>query len=308
MQIGRGALGMVVGNPVADEVRRNGTFVRRACGGTATYASLALRALGLDVALLGAAGRDHADMLRAPLARAGVDLGHLGTSETDPSTAYLLDYLGTPPVRRVRLEHRGPVLGPADVPPLPPGVAFVHVGAVAGEVLPGAIRALAAWGRPLAIDLHALRRFSADGHVRLGTAAESGIDFECFDTVKGSVEEIRAFDPGAADLPAALRAIARRGVRHVFATDGSAGALLLSDDSLVSIPAVPVAEIDATGAGDVFLAAFLLACHVRSDAPFDAALFGAAAASFVVEGPGATVLGDLDAVERRRAVLQESGR
>jgi len=308
VEAGRGVAGIVVGNPVADEVRRNGVFVRRACGGTATYASLALRALGLDVALLGATGRDHADMLRSPLADAGVDLRGLGTADSGPSTAYHLDYLGTPPVRRVRLTHRGPTLGPADLPALPPGASFVHVGAVAGEVLPGAVRGLAAWGLPMGIDLHALRLFSTDGSVRLGSAVESGIDFACFDTVKGSVDEIRAFDPDAPDVDAAMRAIARLGVRHVFATDGAAGARMASGGDIVSIPAFPVEEVDATGAGDVFLAGFLFGRHARGESPFEAALFGAATASFVVEGPGATVLGDLPGVERRRALLPRSAR
>ena len=301
--LGTVAVGVVVGNPVADEVRRNGGLVRHVCGGTATYASLALRALGLDVALVGSTGRDHDDMLRAPLVTAGVDLRYLGMTDRGPSSAYLLDYVGSPPIRSVRLQHRGPVLQPQDVPRLPFGTAFVHVGEVAGEILPQAIRLLASWARPMGIDLHALRRFSEDGTVTLGSAAESGIDFGHFDTVKGSVEEIRAFDPAAPDLEASLRAITGLGVRHVFATDGGCGALMMTTEGIVPIPAFPVEEVDATGAGDVFLAGFLFASHALGEAPRDAALFGAAMASFVVEGPGASVLGDLAGVLQRRAVL-----
>jgi sugar/nucleoside kinase (ribokinase family) len=174
---------------------------------------------------------------------------------------------------------------------------------VGGEVLPEAVAALARRGHPMGIDLHALRCFAPDGTVRLGSATESGLDFAHFDTVKGSIEEVQAFDPAAADVRDGLHAIARRGVRAVFATDGSRGALLPSDGVLREVPPFPVTEVDATGAGDVFLAAFLFARHARGEAPEDAARFAAAAASFVVEGAGATVLGNLAAVEARRSRL-----
>ena len=298
------AVGVVVGNPVVDEVRRDAAFVRHATGGTATYATLAMRALGLDAALVGGAGHDHADMLRAPLAAAGVDLCALRVVPDVASTAYLLDYEGEPPVRRVALLHRGPVIGTRELPAPPARAAFVHVGPVACEVLPGAVEALATWGVPLATDLHALRRFSGEGAVRLGTGAETGSDFSLFDSVKGAVDEVLAFAPGADGVADAMRGIARLGVRHVFATDGRNGALLLADDTIFEVPPFPVpVEVDATGAGDVFLAGFLFARFVRGEPSRDAALFGAAAASFVVEGPGTEVLGDERAVDARRAAI-----
>jgi sugar/nucleoside kinase (ribokinase family) len=297
-----GRLGVVVGNPVADAVHQDGVPVRRACGGTATYATLALRTLGLDAVLVGAVGDDHADMLRAPLASAGVDLRGLRV-DGGPSTAYVLDYDGPTGERRVRLRHRGPPVRPGDLPH-PPGAAFVHIGAFAGEVLPATVARLASWGIPLGVDLHVLRCFANDGSVRLGDAAATGIDFGLFDTIKGAFEEIRAFAPSAGgDLQAAMRAIAALGVRHVLATDGRHGALMQVDGVVEIVPAFPVREVDATGAGDVFLAGFLAARHALGEPARDAARFGAATASFVVEGPGASRLGDLASVLARRAAL-----
>jgi ribokinase len=296
-------LGVVVGNPVADELHRDGVLVGRACGGTATYATLALRSLGLQSALIGAVGRDHDIMLREPLEMAGVELAGLRVDAV-PSTAYVLDYEGEPAQRKVRLQHQGPRIRAQDIPATLPRATFVHVGAVAGEVLPEAVDRLAGWGIPMGIDLHALRRFEPGGMVLIDKADECGIDFGCFDTVKGSVEEILAFNGSSGEPVDALRGIARRGVRNVFATDGRNGALLLADGEPVVIPAFPVTEVDATGAGDVFLAAFLFARHGMGESARDAALFAAAAASFVVEGPGATWLGDRTAVEARRMVLR----
>lgn len=298
-------IGVVVGNPVADEVRRADQPAMQACGGTATYASLALRALGGHVAVIGGVGRDFEAMLRAPLAAAGVDLTGLRTVG-EPSTRYVLEYAGGPAERTVRLRHPGPIVRAQDIPSRPPQAGFVHVGAVAGEVSSAALERLAAWGLPMAVDLHVLRRFAPDGGVRLGNASSTGLRFDAFDTIKGSNEEILAFDGGAGDLVDALRGIGGLGVRHVFATEGARGGMLLADGERVRIPAYPVSEVDATGAGDVFLAAFLWARHARGEAARDAALFGAAAASFVVQGPGTSSLGDLAGILARRDVLRRA--
>lgn len=294
--------GVVVGNPVVDEVRRDGMFLRQACGGTATYAALALRALGLDTLLVGATGDDFPDMLRAPLAAAGVDISRVRLLPGS-STSYRLDYEGDPPVRTVRRRSPGPVLDAQCIPCRPADAAFVHVGPVAGEVLPDAVVELATWGVPMAIDLHALRRFAPDGRVSLGGSAQAGMDFSRFETVKGSVEEILAFAPGTSDVVEGMNGIGRLGVRTVFATNGDGGALVWSDGVVSRVPAYPVVEVDATGAGDVFLAGYLFARHVLGEPAVRAAWFGAATASFVVEGPGTSVLGGLASVRERRAHL-----
>lgn len=302
MSAGHGARRAVVaGNIALDEVWRDGVLDRQARGGTATYACLALRALGLPVSLVGAVGAEHADLLRVDLAAGGVDLDRLRV-EPGSSTRFRLDYRG--PCRLERLAAAGPVTAAGHVSTAPAGAAFVHLGAVAGELVPDAIEAFAAWGVPLGIDLHALRRFDAAGAVTLVDAASSGVPFARLDTVKGSVAELRAFDPAARDLEQAMRSVAARGVRHVLATDGAAGALLHADGVWHLVPAHPAVEVDATGAGDVFLAAFLAARFVHGAGPQDAGAFAAAAASFVVEGPGASTLGSEQAVRARAARLQ----
>jgi sugar/nucleoside kinase (ribokinase family) len=69
------------------------------------------------------------------------------------------------------------------------------------------------------------------------------------------------------------------------------------------VPALPRAEVDPTGAGDVFAAAFLVRYHETGDA-LEAAAFAACAASCVVEGIGASTLGDRAEVLRRTALRE----
>ena len=71
----------------------------------------------------------------------------------------------------------------------------------------------------------------------------------------------------------------------VVITRGSAGARVALKGSWWHIPAFPAREVDPTGAGDAFAAAFLVRYRETGD-PAQAALFGAATASFIVESLG----------------------
>jgi 1D-myo-inositol 3-kinase len=95
-----------------------------------------------------------------------------------------------------------------------------------------------------------------------------------------------AIAAGDADRDATIAAWAAR-VPLVVLTDGPRHALVWDRGALrYHVPAFSVNEVDPTGAGDIFAAAFLIALG-RGQAPLDAVRFAHAAASFVVEAPGA---------------------
>ena len=71
----------------------------------------------------------------------------------------------------------------------------------------------------------------------------------------------------------------------VALTDGAHGASIFVGESTLRVPAVPVNEVDANGAGDVFAAAFLIRYHETGN-PQTAAEFAAVVASFHVEQVG----------------------
>ena len=80
-------------------------------------------------------------------------------------------------------------------------------------------------------------------------------------------------------------------------TGGAAGALLYVNAERYEIRPRPVgAEADATGAGDVFAATFLVHYHRGGD-PWEAAEAAACAASLAVEGEGWTTVPDAAALD-----------
>ena len=104
------------------------------------------------------------------------------------------------------------------------------------------------------------------------------------------------------DLPGGVER-ARGFLAHVpivAVTQGWRGVTLLTRAGAQSVPTLPRPEVDPTGAGDVFAAAFLLGYHESGD-PVEAAAFACCAASCAVEGVGTTSLGDRAEVQRRIA-------
>ncbi|GER88129.1 ribokinase [Dictyobacter vulcani] len=90
-----------------------------------------------------------------------------------------------------------------------------------------------------------------------------------------------------------------RYVSLLVATDGRHGATLFQHGNPSRFPAYSAHEIDPTGAGDVFAAAFLTHLY-RHRNPAEAVDFANCVAAFSIEQPGITGIPTLAQVEQRR--------
>lgn len=86
--------------------------------------------------------------------------------------------------------------------------------------------------------------------------------------------------------------------RIAVVTRGSRGATVFWHGDAQTFPAFQAREVDPTGAGDVFAAAFLVRLRETGD-PFLAAPFANSAASFVIEGAGTSTIPTRQQVEER---------
>ena len=89
----------------------------------------------------------------------------------------------------------------------------------------------------------------------------------------------------------------------VARTQGRDGAELYSAGGMSRVPTPAADEIDPTGAGDVWAAAYLIRIHETGDIE-TAARFACAAASLSVTGIGLSGIPTRDEVERKAALLQ----
>ncbi len=216
-------------------------------GGAPFHAARALRVLGRP-ALVGAKCADSdRDSLLTPLVRLGLPVLWRGGSST---ATFSFRYEGD---RRVMsVEALGDPWGAADLYGLE-RANWVHVGALARSDFPAETLAELARDRHVSFDGQGLVRPARTGPLEL----DADYDPEVLTNVsilKLAEEEARVLvgEPDAA----ALRAL---GVPEVVVTLGSRGSLVLADGKLERVPAQSAGgEVDPTGAGDAFSAAYLL--------------------------------------------------
>jgi len=101
--------------------------------------------------------------------------------------------------------------------------------------------------------------------------------FASVDYLTPNESELRILLGLPADEPRSSRELAqglrRRGARNVIVTLGRSGALILTDELDLMVPAVPVEVVDTTGAGDAFNSGFAVALAEGRDI-VDAVRFG----------------------------------
>ena len=252
-------------------------------GGSVSYGSLAARRLGWDAAVLTSAGPDFEPARELP----GI---HCFVRLSSATTRFVNDY-DADGTRHQSVTARAEDVDLEALPGTWRDPDALLLGPLAGEL-----------GGPFATALEAGTVGAiAQGYVR-AIDAEGGVSTREWSRPERDLLGVHVLFLSEHDLPEA-EARARALLAHVpmiALTRGWRGVTLLTRQGTHEVPSLPRPEVDPTGAGDVFAAAFLVRYHETGD-PLEAAAFAACAASCAVEGIGATTLGDRDEVLRRMA-------
>jgi len=279
----------VVGHVARDLAPRQDGALEYVPGGTALYAALTARRLGVDTGVITSGPPD--------LDAAALEGARVHVVPSDEATIFENRY---EPGGRVQFLHgRARPIGPDDVPSDWRGASIMHLGPIADEVDPAIARLFP----------RALRAATPQGWARLRdedgrvlslpheTVAARLVDL---DVVIFSDEDISAgFSPGH-DTPDAVVDLYRARAPIVVRTHGARGATIYAGKGVLCVPAFPAHEVDPTGAGDVFAAAFLIR-YARVKDLLGAARYAAATASLAVEGIGPSAIPTAAQVEERIA-------
>lgn len=254
-------------------------------GGTATYAAVQAQRLGLEVGIVTSAGLDVDLAKELPGVR-------LSVRRADVTTTFENVYEGGQ--RRQRVPAQAEPLEPDDVPLEWREARIVLVGPVCAEVAPGVgeiftngLVGVAAQGW--------LRRLADDWRVQ--HQAWTGSPF----WLAGRVLFVSEEDLGGSGVEFERW---RAEVPIVVLTDARRGARIYAEGRCRRIAGVPAHEVDPTGAGDVFAAAFLVRYSETEDVT-EAARFASSAASASVEGTGSASVADREGIEARMARFPE---
>ena len=249
-------------------------------GGAATYCSLTAARLGLRVGcLLGvdATASKAAELLL--LEESGVDLRRV-LLDRGP----VFENIESDGHRRQRWLSQCSSIPTTALPSEWQGTHGWLLAPVAAEV-GGEWSALPAPGAALAIGWQGmLRELSEDGWIRR-VGPEASPLLEGAGLVAASVDDL----PAGTALPA-IRTLAP--LATIVLTAGTRGGVVIRESGMARYPALPAANVvDPTGAGDVFLAALIVAWLLHGELATSRALrFAAAAASCAVEGAGLTAV------------------
>ncbi len=274
---------VIIGHVCRDRTPAGPTF-----GGTAAYAGRTALAHGWRVGVITSTGPDWDP-------QAALDGALVMNLPAERTTEF--ENLYTPQGRRQRLHGRAEPLLPAAVPLEWRRPRVVHLAPVAGEVDPsllfrfeGALRGLTPQGW--------MRTWDAEGHVYPRPWAEAEEILPHADAVVFSEEDIHG------DWALARRWAHRTPILVV--TQAARGATLFRDGSPYLIPAYPAEEVDPTGAGDVFAAAFFIRLWETRD-PIAAARYAARVAALSVTRPGLAGTPRPAEIEAIRRELMQAG-
>jgi sugar/nucleoside kinase (ribokinase family) len=235
-------------------------------GGTAAYASLTARALGLRVGLVTSTGPGCDVSL--------LDGLQLRSVPAQATTAFENVY--STDGRQQWLHARAAEIGPDHIPRAWRSAAIVHLGPIAAEVDPALADQFA--GALVGVTPQGwMRAWDEQGRVRQQPWRPAPAVLNAAGAVVLSLEDLQGDEVAVEELAQLFRLL--------VVTDAAHGARVYWNRDLRHVPAPAVTEVDPTGAGDVFAAAFFIRMHQTRD-PWEAARFANALASASVTRRG----------------------
>jgi sugar/nucleoside kinase (ribokinase family) len=273
-------------------------------GGAVAFVSLVARRLEAKAVVISRVGGDFPEAYIQQLRHAGVDVsGIVNGATSERTTSFELTYRHDLSSRELRLKQQGLPIQPSDLPKNLSAKA-IHIAPIAAEIPFKVVKRLRGCCETLSIDPQGMtRQFSPEGAVSCCSQMDKRI-LPLVDVYKSSLDEIQELTCKSV-VKEALKAVHDLGPKIVIATMGAQGSVLSVDGEVREVPACkPRCVVDPTGAGDVFIGAFL-AEWTRKKEPFWCACVGSAAASLVVEDVGSRFFGSKEGICGRAKSVYE---
>ena len=280
---------LTIGHATHD-IQPDGSFT---LGGTVTFAALTAYRLGLVSAIVTRAGAQLLAGLPAHLPEIGI-AGRLSPATTTFANIYHHGF------RTQYIRARADLLDAEDIPVAWHSAPIVLLAPLDQELTPGLLELFPR--RPGTIVAATpqgwLRRWDEHGRVWPTPWTSAEYMLPLLDVLILSHDDLLPFaDGNRTDADAILSRWSLQ-VPLLVATDGQHGATLFQHGTTRNFPAYPAHEVDPTGAGDVFAAAFLVHFY-RHGNPHAAVDFANCVASLSIEHEGITGIPTMEAVSER---------
>jgi len=272
-------------------------------GGTLSYCSVAAARLGARVGIVAKIGRNTPRELLQPIFESGVDTAGLIVESAGYEDILFYHVDGH---KTLDFVSKPSPLALQDVPEAYRQADLIYCGSAMWEPPLAVVRALCRPGVRLAADLGGYG--GAHHDIRHNTGGYDGYLRELLPYLhiaKASREDCTTLFSQTDLTPEEYaRLLVAWGTQVGIVTRGEEGAIVATPEAVYHIPSFTQKAIDATGAGDVFSAGFLVHYQKHGDARA-AGLFASATAALICERTGGVVLNRMPLEAEVEARLSE---
>ncbi|AFY84443.1 PfkB family carbohydrate kinase [Oscillatoria acuminata] len=244
----------VIGHVTQDRIKIDGKIVQKMAGGTAIYTAIALKTLGLNVAVLTKTSRPDRSHLLEELKNRGIAVFWSESPETTQfENSYQRDRRDS---RKQRVQAVASPFTPSDLGPIQ--ARIFHLGALTNQEMSlEFLQAVFATQALISLDGQGFLRQVINHTVKAMDWTEKLPGLAGVDILKVDIQEAQLLSGKPAIEPAAI-ALNQWGVREVLITAGSQGSWVYQSGILEQIPAFPpTTSVDPTGCGDTYIAGYL---------------------------------------------------
>lgn len=292
-----------IGNPVYDYIKTPKVDTKeRILSGCSTNAALALSRLGEKVRLVGAVGDDYRERFQKEMQQYGIEAHIIDSKETGGFSLNYYDDFGN---RTLDLLGRAVCTGPIEES-LYDDAQAVLIGPILREVNFENIREIRNnFSGLLFCDPQGLLRDATESG-RISHGKSQGIEevLALFDIVKpNELEAMVLTGINCRKNPyEAARIINSWGVKIVIVTLAELGSVIYDGERYIDIPPFPVNLVDATGAGDTYMAGFTFE-YLRTNDLHLSGCFASCTSSIMIEHVGPDFPLSEQAVRQRQEKL-----
>ncbi|MDP6708508.1 MAG: PfkB family carbohydrate kinase [Alphaproteobacteria bacterium] len=246
---------VIAGSVTRDLVHRQGRTTAQ-IGGTVWYAGLTLSRLGFPVRAVTRLAAGDSE-IAAALAEAGIE-ARIAPSKATTVFHNIYGGGGRDDRRQVVEAVAAAIAGDALAAAVEPG-GLCYLGPLHPDDLSAEAVAVAAGleATPVAVDVQGYTRRIVEDRVEAALAPGLAEVLNFADVVKAGAGEACLIAGAATPADAAVRLAEGRETTEVLVTDGARGVHLAIGGKIHRQPAPALADVDPTGAGDIFLAAYL---------------------------------------------------
>lgn len=257
-------------------------------GGPAAYSAIAAGMLGEKTGIVTRIGTNMPKQLLKPFSEARVDTSGIRIEgEKNTSNVLLYDESGN---KEMQFLEKAPNISLEDFPHNYMSAEMIHICPIDNEVTIETLESLGRQGSILSADLGGYGGAPSGGRLPKSKGNRQEILRELmghFSVVKASMDDCyHMFGKRIIPPEQAIHLFLKWNVEVAIVTLGKMGSLVATKEKLERIPVFPVKTFrDPTGAGDVYIASFLVE-YIRTRDVQRSAIFASATASFITEREG----------------------